>query len=223
METTSKQVVPLQSSEGQRLLNETNIKQTLLVRIFSKQSKSGYCGVHTAALLMSARHFGLKYPDERQQEACDFRDVPFSDANMFTFDETTRVVSSEKLVVEGASLSDLEELFRQHGLFDHFERSYADSCGVDNFRSRAVVALSHSDSRQGVLVNFKCDFIVNNKLFSSGHVSPLAAYHEPSDRFLLLDTAIPNRDVWIPTEELHRRMNTRDPISGISRGFLIAS
>ncbi|XP_071476118.1 hephaestin-like protein [Diadema antillarum] len=169
METTSKQIVPLQSSEGQRLLNETSIKQTLLVRIFSKQSTSGYCGVHTAALHMSARHFGLKYPDERQHVACDVRDVPFSDTNMFTFDETTRVVSSEKLVVEGASLSDLEELFRQHGLFDHFERSYADSCGVDNFRSRAVVALSHSDSRQGVLVNFKCDFIVNNKLFSSGH------------------------------------------------------
>ncbi|XP_072170132.1 uncharacterized protein [Diadema setosum] len=222
MAHTPDQHIVLQSSEGQNLLNGTSIRQTLLLRIFSKQLKSGYCGVHTAALLMSARLFGQKYPDERQHCDCDVSDVPFTDTNMFTFKETTRVVTDEVLVKQGATLMDIQELFHQHGIFKQCEIYLTSENNVDDFRSKALAALSHGDSSQGIMINFESNFIHGNKSYTYGHLSPLAAYHEASDRFLLLDTAVQKKEVWVSTEDIYRKMDTRDPTSGRKRGFLIA-
>jgi hypothetical protein len=55
----------------------------------------------------------------------------------------------------------------------------------------------------------------------AGHYSPLAAYHEGTDRFLLLDVArYKYPPAWIEASELYGAMTATDLDSGKSRGFL---
>ena len=53
-----------------------------------------------------------------------------------------------------------------------------------------------------------------------GHISPVGAYHQPSDSFLILDTNI-NKDrwVWVKWTDLYEAMRTKDTIE--NRGFLM--
>jgi len=55
-----------------------------------------------------------------------------------------------------------------------------------------------------------------------GHLSPLAAYHAPSDSVLLMDVASYRFPAaWIPLADLWRSMRTADAQSGRSRGLVI--
>ncbi|XP_071476120.1 uncharacterized protein [Diadema antillarum] len=221
MADISQNAVVLQSPEGQRLLLGTAVRQTLLIRIFSKQFVNGYCGLHSAALLMSARHFGKKYPDTLQHSDCDVSDVPFLDTNMFEFPETNRVMQNENLLREGTTLKEIQELFQAFGV--GCERCHTSESSVDEFRSRAMAALSHADSSHGVVVNFEMELNLDGKFIILGHLSPLAAYHEASDCFLLLDTSVHKRELWVPTRDLFEKMNTKDNVSALKRGFVIAN
>ncbi len=54
-----------------------------------------------------------------------------------------------------------------------------------------------------------------------GHISPLAAYHEETDRFLILDVArYKYPPVWVEAATLWEAMNTMDTTAGKTRGFV---
>ncbi len=56
------------------------------------------------------------------------------------------------------------------------------------------------------------------------HWSPLAAYHEGTDRFLVLDVArFRYPPYWATAADLFKAMNTTDLDSGKSRGFVVAT
>ena len=56
----------------------------------------------------------------------------------------------------------------------------------------------------------------------TGHISPIAAYNAQADRFLVLDVAAYKYPpVWVTTQDLWNAMNTIDPASGRSRGFVV--
>ncbi|XP_071510881.1 uncharacterized protein [Diadema antillarum] len=215
----SKDLVPFESAKGQNLLNDTAIRQTLLVRIFSKQRAMGYCGVQTAGLLMSARCFGKKYPEQREQTLCDVSNVPYRDTNLFSFPHTTAVIDEDRLLRFGITLKQLQELLQSFGL--PAKRIYADDTNVDEFRSLATAALSHADSSQGVVVNYEYHWVKDGKTMVDGHFCALAAYHERSDRFLMMDSCLDGQVVWAPTVDIFRQMSTTDSDSGLGRGFLI--
>ena len=58
-----------------------------------------------------------------------------------------------------------------------------------------------------------------------GHISPLAAYDEKSDRFLILDVArYKYPPVWVKTADLFDAMNTPDPDNdNKTRGYVLIS
>jgi len=57
-----------------------------------------------------------------------------------------------------------------------------------------------------------------------GHISPIAAYNEESDRLLILDVSrYKYPPVWVKTEELWQAMATVDSVSGKTRGFVLVS
>jgi hypothetical protein len=60
---------------------------------------------------------------------------------------------------------------------------------------------------------------------SGGHISPLAAYDEDSDRFLILDVSrYKYPPVWVETEALFAAMHTPDSDNdNKSRGFIVVS
>src|SRR5262249_54879780 len=58
----------------------------------------------------------------------------------------------------------------------------------------------------------------------SGHFSPLAAYNAQADRFLVMDVArYKYPPVWAKADALFNAMNTSDPVSSQSRGYLLIS
>ncbi len=57
---------------------------------------------------------------------------------------------------------------------------------------------------------------------SGGHISPLAAYNEETDRFLILDVSrYKYPPIWVKAEELWQGMQTIDVASGKTRGFVL--
>jgi hypothetical protein len=54
-----------------------------------------------------------------------------------------------------------------------------------------------------------------------GHISPLAAYDEDSDKVLILDTAgYKYPPTWVPVDGLFDAISTTDSSSGKTRGFV---
>jgi hypothetical protein len=57
-----------------------------------------------------------------------------------------------------------------------------------------------------------------------GHISPLAAYNELTDRFLIMDVSrYKYPPVWVKTADLWKAMNTVDSTAGKTRGFVLVS
>lgn len=56
--------------------------------------------------------------------------------------------------------------------------------GIDEFREEIVRALAQKATY--IIVNFDREHVYE---IGGGHHSPIAAYHEPSDRLLILDVA----------------------------------
>ncbi|XP_071496467.1 uncharacterized protein [Diadema antillarum] len=219
MNTDQNDDIPLNSTEGLRLLDEANCRQMLLIRIFRKRHKSGYCGAQSAAMLLSARHFGQKHRDSTQHADCDVSDLPYVDTNLFSYPQTRLVMEEEAMVSNGITLPEMEALLEAHGISSKLVH-WKDS-NPEEFRDLAMAALSHGDSSRGVLVNFEFDMMWQGKSVTIGHHSLLAAYHSASDRFLLLDTFASAQDRWVRTEKMFQMMGTLDKVSGLCRGFLI--
>ena len=58
----------------------------------------------------------------------------------------------------------------------------------------------------------------------AGHISPVGAYNPETDRMLVLDVAAYKYPyTWVPASKLWSAMNTIDPDSGQTRGYLLIS
>ncbi|XP_071510880.1 uncharacterized protein [Diadema antillarum] len=210
--------IPFHSDEGRRMLDESPAHQKLLIRLFKEQENNTFCGIQSSALVMSARHLGRKYPKQSDQAECPLEDVPYKEGNMFDFDETKRALDFETIDRDGATMLEIETLLKAHGL--PVVKVHVDESSVDEFRTMASSALSLVDSQKGVIVNFD-EYDLGQNDFVHGHFSLLAGYHQPSDRFLLMDTWFNTTDCWVKAEDLFRCMNTFDKDAGKYRGFMI--
>lgn len=86
----------------------------------------------------------------------------------------------------------------------------------DEFKTQAIAALSGKDVH--LIVNFSRDRITDPHKATGGHFSPVAAYHEGTDSFLVLDVArYKYPPFWIKAELLWESMNTTDP----ARGYVV--
>jgi Phytochelatin synthase len=93
---------------------------------------------------------------------------------------------------------------------------YAADIDIEQFRFLAQKNLKNP--RDLVLVNYRRPAL---KQTGGGHISPIAAYHQPSDRFLILDVAAYRYPpVWVRTEELWKGINSLDQTSNRSRGLI---
>jgi len=113
------------------------------------------------------------------------------------------------------TLYELAALLRSHNV--KVEVYYASETTLNQFRTQAKANLNRSGDY--IIVNYQRSVLGQGK---SGHISPLAAYHEQSDRFLIEDVAsYKYPPVWASTENLWKAMNTTDSISKKTRGYLV--
>jgi len=194
-------LVAADSSAGRQLLTDNRFTADYesLTRSFQSQSRAAFCGVASAVVVLNAL---------REQS-------PHLTQTTFFTAAASRVRSPLRVTLQGMSLAQLAALLRAHSadatLF------YASGTDIDAFRA---VAQENLHTRGDfVLVNYERAVLGQGE---TGHISPLAAYNEQTDRLLILDVAAYKYPpVWVSTQALWNAMNTLDRASGRTRGFVV--
>ncbi|MGX5731485.1 phytochelatin synthase family protein [Pseudoxanthomonas beigongshangi] len=194
-------LIPLASPEGQRLLAESGHRTDYdeLMASFVPQTRKAYCGVASAITVLNA---------------AGVDGAPRSASALFA--PAGVRLSPLKVSFSGMSLRALAELLRAHGA--DAEAFPASATDLASFRDLARANLG----REGdyLLVNYQRDQLGQVRM---GHISPVAAYHGPSDRLLILDVAAHKYPpVWADLDHVWQAM--RAPLNArttTTRGFVV--
>jgi hypothetical protein len=210
--TLSSQLIPLTSSEGEQLLYGSNAKQDFLPLSihFVSQQNLAYCGAASMTMVLNA----LKIPAPIDPVYVRF--PMFTQNNLFNAN-TDRVVSAKTIAQQGMTLDQLGGLLATYPVEAH--AYHAGDISLDQFRKLAIENLKQPGNF--ILVNYLRSALGQQK---GGHISPLGAYDQTGDQFLILDVArFKYPPVWVKAEQLWRAMNTIDDASLKTRGFVLVS
>jgi hypothetical protein len=205
-------LISLDSEEGQKLLLESKANRDYfaLSSRFLTQRSTSYCGVASAVMVLNA--MPIAAPEAKEWKP--FR--AFTEDNVFN-DEARKAATPETVSSGGLTVEQLAHLLGSNGVA---ARSvFAGASSVDELRREAVANLGRPDDF--VLVDFWRGDLGQD---FGAHWSPVAAYHEGTDRFLVLDVArFRYPPYWAKAEDLFKAMNTTDTDSGKSRGYILVS
>ena len=207
-------VVDFRSADGQRILEESRLPSDgfgKISAVFETQKTQSYCGV--ASLTMALNALGAPAPIT----------PPYSPYAVFTQDnilndQTDAIRPRDAILTRGMTLDQLGHIA---GLYPvDVEVRHAGAETLETFRSNATRALSSGDSV--VIVNFLREGLDERH---GGHFSPLGAYDQKEDRFLILDVArYKYAPAWVKTADLFAAMNTPDSDNdGKTRGYAVVS
>jgi hypothetical protein len=201
------------SPEGERYLieSEANADYFPLASQFVTQKTQAYCGIASLAMVLNA--MGVQAPSAPEYEPYKF----FTQDNVLNA-ETDSVLPRDTIARQGTTLDQLGALLAYRGL--DAEVHHAGGETLEAFRETVSKALS--DRGRYVIVNYLRKALGQQ---IGGHISPLAAYDERRDRFLILDVArYKYPPVWVSAADLYAAMNTVDPVNdGKTRGYVLVS
>lgn len=205
-------LVSYQSAHGVQLLAESRYKRAFLplTQYFTTQMNQAYCGVASLTMVLNAldvqRPYSSTYAPYRI----------YTQSNIFT---PKAVKLFNPTLISGHGLT-LEQLSRFAAVFpvdSRFVHAFASNKAYTNFMAQAQHALSVRN--QFIIVNYARKQLGQ---VGGGHFSPLAAYDQMSDRFLLLDVSrYKYPPVWVKSKQLWRAMVTQDTTSYKNRGYVI--
>lgn len=194
-------LIPLDSPPGRRLLAESGHRADYdeLIGSFVPQTRKAYCGVASAITVLNA---------------AGVADAPRDPRAVFAPPDAG--LSPLKASFRGMSLSGLAGLLRAHGA--HVDVVFASATDPASFRREARANLG----REGdyLLVNYQRADLGQLRM---GHISPIAAYHAPSDRLLILDVATHRYPpVWVDLDKVWTAMRTPlNAKTATTRGYLM--
>lgn len=192
-------LVAATEAEGAALLARSQAKadHAGLAEVFQPQRKRSWCGV--ASAVAALRSIGV---------------APTLTQESFFTDRTSEVRSEFRVTFGGMNLDELGGLLEAHGA--KATVVHAADTDVDRFRSAARENLA--DATNALLVNYQRERLGQGNM---GHISPVAAYDEQSDRLLVLDTATYKwPPVWVEVGTLFDAMSTVDTTNGKTRGYV---
>jgi hypothetical protein len=204
-------LISFNSPEGEELLLESEAREDYwdLSTQFVTQINQAYCGV--ASMVMVLNSLDIPAPSAPQYTPYNV----FTQEHFFDNPATQQVLSSDVVARQGMTLDELGGLLTSYSVNAQVYHS-ADTT-LDEFRRLVVANLDEPNNF--VLVNYLRSAIGQER---GGHISPIAAYDEESDRFLILDVArYKYPPVWVRAEELWQAMTTVDSTSGKTRGFVL--
>jgi hypothetical protein len=203
--------ISLLSDEGEQLLMQSTARRAYgpLSARFVTQKNLMYCGVATLVMVLNAMEIAAP-PVPELEPYRTFTQDNVLDAR------TAAVLPPQVLLKQGMTLDQFAALAEVHGVLAQVH--HADASSIEQFRRLASTALARSGHH--VVVNYRRAEIGQGK---GVHISPLAAYDEHSDRFLVLDVArYRYPPVWVSTADLFAAMNTPDSSNGDRRrGFVL--
>ncbi len=206
-------LIALDSAEGQRLLVEAKAREDYfhLTETFVAQKNQGLCGTASAVMVLNA----LPIPAPEVPEWAPYRS--FTQDNFFN--DKARELGVAR---GGLTLEQLHQLIETRPAEARI--TYASDISLEDFRRIAAADLT--DASGFIIINFLRSSLGEEptaplEASLAGHYSPIAAYHEGSDRFLMLDVArYKYPPAWIPAAQLYAAMKTTDLDSSKSRGFI---
>ncbi|WP_298773962.1 phytochelatin synthase family protein [uncultured Shewanella sp.] len=178
------------------------------IRYFVTQKELSYCAIASSVVVLNS----LDIPAPANPNVYPYQ--LFDQDNIFT-DKVLKVISPTIVGYQGTTLDEMRQILLVYNV--NVERVYASNSSVENFRTVAIETLKSPNKR--LVVNFDRKALQQE---GGGHVSPVVAYHEAQDRFLVLDVArykLPS--YWVKTEHLFKAMSGIDNNSKRSRGYMV--
>ncbi len=211
--TLSPNLIGFNSSEGEKLLLTSRSREDFfpLSMQFITQNNQAYCGV--ASIVMVLNSLGINAPEAPQYSPYRL----FTQDNFFNNEKTKAVIAPEVVARQGMTLDELAGLIASYGV--KVEVHHASDTSLAEFRKQVAENLKQKGNY--VIVNYLRKEIGQER---GGHISPLAAYNEQTDRFLIMDVSrYKYPPVWVKTADLWKAMNTVDSVSQKTRGFVLVS
>lgn len=199
-----KYLISLESPMGKKLLNESQIRKdyTLLNTNFETQKRPAYCGVASGVMVLNA----LGTHESKYQRLTQ---------DTFFTSTASSIRSPYPVTFAGMSLDELASLLQSHNR--KAQVYHASASTLEQFR--AVAKANLKNDFDFTIVNYHRSAIGQT---GGGHISPIAAYHQQTDQFLILDvSSYKYPPVWVSATMLWNAMNTGDAISEQTRGYLI--
>lgn len=211
--TLPQNLIAFNSLEGEKLFFQSQSREDFfpLSMQFVTQKNQAYCGVASIVMVLN----GLQIPAPETPEYSPYR--VFTQENFFSNEATRKVLAPEVVSRLGMTLDQIGEFLASYNVKPKVYHTTETS--LQDFRKLA----SDNLKQQGnfVLVNYLRKEIGQEK---GGHISPLGAYNEQTDRFLIMDVSrYKYPPIWVKTADLWKAMATPDAVSGKTRGFVFVS
>jgi hypothetical protein len=209
----SDNLIAFNSDEGEKLLIQSRAREDFfpLSMQFVTQNNQAFCGV--ASIVMVLNGLGVLAPETPQYSPYRV----FTQENFFSNEKTKKVITPEVVSRQGITLEQLGGLISSYDV--KAKVYHAADTNLKQFRK--LVSENLKQSNNFVIVNYLRKEIGQEK---GGHISPIAAYNEQTDRFLIMDVSrYRYPPVWVKAADLWKAMNTKDIVSGKTRGFVLVS
>ena len=217
-QSKTEELIALDSELGEQLLFTSQARRDYLPLSseFVTQDNLAYCGVATLVMVLNALDIEAPVaPNHKIPGVVSYRF--FTQENVFDNEKTQDAIKPEVIARQGMTLEELDKLFKSYQVVT--ETFHGEEVSLEQFRKFTVQNLRQAGN-----------FVVINYLRPSlgqkggGHISPVVAYHEQSDRFLILDVArYRYSPVWVKAESLWKAINTLDSTSDKTRGFILVN
>ena len=211
--TLPSNLVNFSSKQGEQLLLESKAREAYwpLSAQFVTQNNQAYCGVASMVMVLNA----MSIPAPVAPAYSPYR--VFTQENFFNNEQTRKALAPEVVARQGMTLDQLGQLLATYPVKQKVYHST--DANLAEFRKLVVENLQKPNSF--VVVNYLRKVIGEEK---GGHISPLAAYNEQTDRFLILDVSrYKYPPVWVKAADLWQAMATKDTVSHKTRGFVLVS
>ena len=195
-------LIGIRGIEGERLLAESDAKADFvgLQRYFEPQVYRSFCGVATGVVIKNALH-----SRSLTSQSTWFDERPDGHRSAY------------QTFFGGMSLDEFVQLVESHGL--NARKRHGGTLSLESFR--ALVKTNLSNSADLLVVNYHRGPLGQE---GGGHFSPIAAYHEGTDRVLLLDVAAHRYPpAWVPLDLLWQAIDTTDFGAKKQRGLVEVS
>lgn len=220
--STVQDLIVLDSELGEQLLFTSQARSDYLPLSleFETQDNLAYCGVATLVMILNALE--IEAPISKDHTIPGYVSYRFfTQKNVLENESIRDVIEPELIRKQGMTLKELAGIFQTYSV--KVQTFHGEDITLERFRELAIQNLKQPNN-----------FLVVNYLRSSlgqirsslgqkggGHISPVVAYNESSDRFLILDVArYRYSPVWVSSSSLWKAINTVDSTSGKTRGFL---
>ena len=198
-------LISLNTERGAEILKTSQYKHDYdqLSKHFVPQERMAFCGVATSSIVANALSL--------------FKSEQINQDNLFDRLGGGNTKSKFAVTFSGMTLDELGSILESLGT-DVSVYHAADTTLSEFVQMAKDNLLDNSDF---LVVNYAREVLGQNDI---GHISPIGAYDEETDRFLILDVAAHNYPpTWVRSKDLWDAMNTVDVLVDKTRGFALVS